>query len=112
MSKVTVVTKVKQKKVTLDDMGTPQFNFVVAGVISVDFFVISARDLAPGLSSGVLSMRELTVLWPACSISRVAGQVYCIPSDAQFKINLSLCKIVCNIFVIEEPITSGRSLNK
>ena len=28
-------------------------NFVIAGVISVDFLVISAGDLAPGLSSGV-----------------------------------------------------------
>ena len=92
MSKMTVVTKAKQKKVTLDDMGSPQFNFVVAGVISVDFFVISARDLAPGLSSGVFSRRELTVLWPSFSISRVAGQIYCIPSDAQFKIEEPFAK--------------------
>ena len=28
-------------------------NFVVAGVISVDFWVISAGELAPFLSSGV-----------------------------------------------------------
>ena len=61
-------------------------NFVVAGVISVDFLVISAGELSPDLSSGVFSRRELTVLWPSCSISRVVGQIYCIPSDAQFKI--------------------------
>ena len=61
-------------------------NFVVAGVISVDFLVISARDLAPGLSSGVFSRRELTVLWPACSISRVVGQMYCSPSDTHLPV--------------------------
>ena len=37
-------------------------NFVVAGIISVDFLVIFAGDLGPGLSSGVFSRRELTVL--------------------------------------------------